>query len=100
MLGQLLPSINEKALIRLLKNLGCDFNELQNKCTTSDDLCVVVSMVLSKQSSRQGVLDELLVLKSINKYTSQFNVFIKKPKKNIKNCKRYYYWNKQKNICI
>jgi hypothetical protein len=63
-------SINTKAFSRVIKELKMNEEQIFEKCNEDDTFCKLLSMNISKKSSRQGSKDETEQLKTCN-LTSQ-----------------------------
>lgn len=100
---------NEKALNRVLDFLDVDFIELINKINNNDISINLLSMLISKNSSRQGTKDEALVISACSNIGNKLGVNIKnlsptayRPLKNGKiiSKKEYILHNYSKNDCL
>ena len=67
---------NVKELNRVLENLEQTIDEIFTECETCDNYAKVFSMLISKNSSRQGTNDELIQLQICNKTTSNYRISI------------------------
>ncbi len=75
-----LKYVNTHELKRVLEELNWDLKTLYSKCLKDRSFRIVIAGRISIRASRQGVLDELFILNTINSYTKNFGVFISKSK--------------------
>jgi hypothetical protein len=69
-------NINESELKRILEDLEITFDELWNKCKDDIMFAKLVSKMISKKSSRQGVNDEAEQLKICNSISTLYDIDI------------------------
>lgn len=70
--------INNKELDKILNELNLTLNELINLCIENDIMNKILSGRISKCASRQGNLDEIIQLSTINELTTNYNIYIEK----------------------
>ena len=67
---------NAKAFTRVLNYLNMNEETIFEKCNEDDDFCKLLSMNISKKSSRQGSKDETVQLETCNLTSQECGVFI------------------------
>lgn len=70
-------NINKKELERILNRLNTPLESILKKCNDDDDFCNVISMSISKKSSRQGSKDEIQQIKICNDTFQKCGISIK-----------------------
>jgi len=67
-------NINDKTLNKLLDDIGFDISQFWKKCISDETYCKTASMLLSKCSSRQGIIDEKKQLCICNETSRCFGI--------------------------
>ncbi len=69
--------INPKALNRLLEYLDITYDELLVECKNSEKICKLASMKISKNSTRQGKIDEKFIIEGIDSVVNKYGFSVK-----------------------
>lgn len=70
-------NINQRALERILAKFKLNsVDQLIKKCNDNNDLCIAISMLISKNSSRQSTKDEIKQINICNTIGEKYNIKI------------------------
>jgi len=75
---ELIKLCNKNELDRVLEETNLNINELISLCIKNDIMNKILSGRISKNSSRQGNIDELIQINTINELSNKYNIFIEK----------------------
>ncbi len=75
---ELIKLSNKNELDRVLEDTNLNINELVLLCSNNDIMNKILSGRISKNSSRQGNIDEIIQINTINELSINYNIYIEK----------------------
>jgi hypothetical protein len=77
-IDELIKLSNKNELDRVLEDTNLNINELISLCSNNDIMNKILSGRISKNSSRQCNIDEIIQINTINELSINYNIFIEK----------------------
>ena len=75
---ELIKLCNKNELDKVLEETNLNINELISLCIKNDIMNKILSGRISKNSSRQGNIDEIIQINTINELSINYNIYIEK----------------------
>jgi PIN domain nuclease of toxin-antitoxin system len=77
-IDELIKLSNKNELDRVLEDTNLNINELVSLCSNNDIMNKILSGRISKNSSRQSNIDEIIQINTINELSINYNIYIEK----------------------